>query len=444
MGLETGRRNLDLTSAKPGTSKLIVAQPYEVGEVLQTIGHGFERVKRRVVGREDVLTQTLFALLTREHQLLYSKPGIAKTQYAQTLFDLFDAPTFEIHATKGTTEEAFVGPIDLTALKAGDIVHKTEGTLVTAKLAHLDELFDANDAALRAIMSILHERTFSKGKQQEQAQLHTAIASTNYLRSTDITDAILDRFLFRAYMLPQTDPHTMLRIDRAYEEIMGDGEKTADKIPFASIEYLADIVEGKVPEREITASYPILFLKNGILTDFARQAQAHAKSQGKKEFYLSPRTVAKTRKILNASALLHGRSEVTKADLDALPYMVCEIGDTEQQAIFDQIKDSYLAISDKDLQIVDTLMGTSDALSQMFTARSQGEIIKTPVIVSLKRIFGLASAGELSFEQIVNKITDLTPDSTKVQMLKISVLAYIDGQNRKFAAAGKASPVLLG
>lgn len=416
---------------------------YDIGEIADHIDQGLERVKKSIVGRDAVVNQTLYALLTREHQLIYSKPGVAKTQFAQTLFDQFDAPTFEIHATKGTPEEAFVGPIDIGRLKQlnSELVHNTEGTLVTAKLAHLDELFDANDAALRAIMGILLERKFNKGKQQETANLHTAIASTNYLRNTDITAAVLDRFAFKAYMMPQVDYYTQLRIDHSYEETMKAEPSPKAKIPFDYVEYLADIVEGKVPGHEIKVPYHVLFLKNAIINDFVASMQSHRQDEKQGEFYISPRTIAKTRKVLNASALLHGRREATVDDLDALVYMLCEVGDTTQQRVFEQIKTNDLRkIKKKDLEIVDILMATSEVLEDMFGSVDFNS--RVSVIERVKALFHM-EASELTFPRILQYIEAIKPSHEKVQDLKNGLLARIRHEQAIYEAGGKGSSAIL-
>ena len=123
----------------------------------------------------------------------------------------------------------------------------------TADFAFLDEVFDANDVALRSMLGILNERTFRKGKQIEQARLHTAIATTNFLRASDLTEAVLDRFAFRATLLPDYDPYSLLRVDEAYGRNAGKVVKPEKKVPFEQVDHLADIVEGLVPGQEIHA-----------------------------------------------------------------------------------------------------------------------------------------------------------------------------------------------
>ena len=94
---------------------------------IEALKAGMRRVSNRVVGREQLVEQTALAILSREHQLIFSRAGTAKTLYAESVFGAFDAETFAMQFTKGTTEEAVVGAYDLEQFKAGRIWHITEG-----------------------------------------------------------------------------------------------------------------------------------------------------------------------------------------------------------------------------------------------------------------------------------------------------------------------------
>lgn len=439
-----GQIEIRRRSGNETTTRLISPTSPEPGEIIPPLLHQLRRVRTEIVGADDLVNQSLLALLTGEHHLIYGRPGTAKSEYARALLGIFgNAEKFSLHATKGTPEEAYVGPVDIKELTTNSrYVHQTDKTLVTADVAHLDEFFDANDAAIRAIMSILLERRFNKGRQQEESPLHTVLATTNYLRRTQMTEAVLDRFLFQGYMLPQNDPYMQLRIDQEYRAELAL-DRPEEQIPFDDIRYLTAIVEGQIPGQEISVPPHILFLKNGILTDYAEHMKRNGTNGSKGEYYLSPRTIAKANKVLNASALLHGRRTVTKADLDFLPYMVCEIGSpTEdvQRNTFDALKNAYLQISPSDLRIVDTLMATSDTLRALFDARAEGREIKQTTLNGLRQILG---SGTPTIESITEQIQRINPDSQKVNALKVSLLAYISEQGFRLSAAGKHEPHIL-
>lgn len=419
---------------------------YDPAALVGELRTAFRRVSQQVIGREELLAQTLYALLTREHQLIYSRAGMAKSLYASAIFGQFEgARTFTMQMTKGTTEEGLVGAVNIEELKKGNIVHNVGGSIVEARFAFLDEIFDSNDVALRSLLGILNERLFRKGKQYVEAVLHAAIATSNYVRASEVTEAVIDRFPFRAYLMPDHDPYNLLRIDEVYGRHTGKTVLPAQeqRIPFEHLEFLADIVEGRVAGREITAPPHVLFLKNAVIIEYMRLVnEARKKEKGKSELYVSPRTMAKTRDLLNASALLRGRTALTTDDLKDMKYMATTIGDQEkqedhfEQALANVLKD----ITTEDLRTVDTLMEGHALLEMILAAKERGETIQPNWWERIKMFFGITSSGELTFAKIRRAIDKLQPKHDMVQALKQSLLARVDREAQRFG--GQAAGIL--
>jgi hypothetical protein len=135
-------------------------------------------VCQRVVNREEVVEQAICALLTGEHLLLQSRTGVGKSLLAEQLFAMFSgARVFRIQASKEQQPDSYFGALDIEELKRGRIVHNIEGSLVDSEFAFIDEIFDANDFTLRALLSVLNERQLMRGVQCVPARLHTVIAA---------------------------------------------------------------------------------------------------------------------------------------------------------------------------------------------------------------------------------------------------------------------------
>jgi MoxR-like ATPase len=168
-------------------------------EALAKIEHAFAYLRSHFIGRDAVLEQILYALLTREHALIIGDRGLAKSRLARSVFAQFEGPrpTFSLQLTRSTSVGQLVGGLDLQAFERGTYVHNLDGYIVRAHFAFLDELFDANDFVLRSLNGILNEREFLNGPQIEPAVLHTAIATTNFMRDTRESRAVLDRLLFK-------------------------------------------------------------------------------------------------------------------------------------------------------------------------------------------------------------------------------------------------------
>ncbi|MDZ7728148.1 MAG: hypothetical protein U5Q44_08100 [Dehalococcoidia bacterium] len=119
---------------------------------------------------------------------------------------------------------------------------------------------------------------------------------------------------------------------------------------------LSQVVLGEHPDRHIEASHDVLFLKNELIETFTRLAASRAAHEASRdggttvvEPYVSPRTKAASRDVLNASALLHHRSEVSREDLPALRYVLTTIPGNDR-AISNSMQDLFSEALDITLQ----------------------------------------------------------------------------------------------
>lgn len=409
-------------------------EKFDQNEAIEMLLEAFSHVNQQVVGREALLEQTLYALMTREHQLIFSKPGVAKSLFAMSVFSLFkDAKSFSIQLTKGTPEEALVGSLDINDLKAGKYRHNTDNSIVHAEFAFLDEIFDGNDVALRSLLGILNERVFRKGAQVEPASLHTAIATTNFLKESDVTQAVVDRFAYRANLYPQYDQYGLLRIDEAFGRHAGtvvDFEESK-KVPFRYIHHLADIVEGRALEKTIKIKPHMLFLKNAIIVEYMNLLDSKARPEYK-PFYISPRTIAKTREALNASALLRGRTEVQTEDLRAMRFMLCTIGDADGQerAFNEAYKKIVDGISERDLEIVDVLMGTHELFDQALKKAAKNEQPDLNLKEKLLKFFKIKNLGDFKYGVVEKMIDKQKPSHQLVVQLKDGFKARVEAEKQ--------------
>ena len=133
-------------------------------------------IGKRVVNREEVIEQSICALLTSEHLLLQSRTGAGKSLLAEQIFNMFEGGRlFRVQASKEQQPDTFFGGLDLEQLKSGQILHNTKGSLVESEFGFIDEIFDANDFTLRALLSLLNERRLMRGVQNVPSPLHHSV-----------------------------------------------------------------------------------------------------------------------------------------------------------------------------------------------------------------------------------------------------------------------------
>jgi hypothetical protein len=181
-------------------------------------------------GRDDIIHQAMYAILTKEHMLLLSRTGMAKSYLANYIFNTFEnVRVFASQASKEQTPDNYFGPYNIEEFKKGRIRHNIHGSIIEANLVFLDEFFDASDVVLRSLLTVLNERKFINGQEIIDTAVHTAIATANYMRMNEVTEAVLDRFTYKS-IIPEDNnslyaaphrPHLRLQPrqgDRAGEE----------------------------------------------------------------------------------------------------------------------------------------------------------------------------------------------------------------------------------
>ena len=299
-----------------------------------------------LVDRERETKQLMYALFTREHLLLMGPAGTAKSQFASNAFRAIDgAKIFSIHLTKQTTEEYVYGPLNIIELKKGNLVHNTKESILEADFAFLDEFFDASDVLLRSLLGVLNERHWMKGSQQIPAKLHTAIVTSNYQRENDVTQAVLDRLIFKTEIQPITAKNKRIRV---YENYLSQPNftpaKVLDLVKLKEFTALVDEPKSVDFSKDVLEAYDLL------LQEFTKESKK----------YISQRTANKALKVVKVSALLNGRDKANYEDLEELKYVFCVLNRRIEEEIFDAVYERCVGKAEeerttiKDLEEIET------------------------------------------------------------------------------------------
>lgn len=300
-------------------------QKVDIQEVSQRL-HRLDRVLRKhLVNRGEVIRQGMRALMTGEHQFIFSSAGVAKSLYAKQLFSCFkNSDVFSIQFCPDTTPDDLFGAYDIEKFKKGEIHHNVEGSIITHPFAFLDEFMDGNDKLLRTLLGVLLERRFIAGSQVEVAMLHSAIATSNYMRRSETTEALLDRFLYKSFISPAKDLFTLLRIDQVYLHNTGQVNDIPEELKLEMRELVAlkRLVLGKDENRKVSVPTAVHFVKNMIASGFEYEMKKY-----RPDYYLSPRTISKSNDLIKANTVLSNRNAADMNDLDDLHYLYCTINE---------------------------------------------------------------------------------------------------------------------
>jgi len=320
--------------------------PPEIDAAVAAVRRAMAFVERRAINRTEVVKKIFCALLTREHVLLAARTGVGKSLLANQIFAMFSgARVFRMQASKEQQPDTYFGALDLEELKRGRILHNTEGSLVESELGFIDEIFDANDYTLRALLTTLNERRLVRGIQDVPSPIHTVIGAANYIRVTEITEAVLDRFLYKAIVEPDRGPFFMYRISQQFVLHRGGIAMPESRIPFETLKRLSNVIRGHDPHVTVEVPHEILFFANLVLRHYETQLRRMRKQKGgveggKPDFYISPRTQAKTLDALRAIAVMNRRLEVVLDDVGKMPILLCTAGVREERECFQRAYES--------------------------------------------------------------------------------------------------------
>jgi MoxR-like ATPase len=260
-----------------------------------------EPIKRRFVGRDEIVDLIVLAVTAGEHLFLHGPPGTAKSALIRQFAAAVRGNYFEYLLTRFSEPNEVFGPIDLARLREGTVATVTTRMLPEGEFVFLDELFNANSAILNNLLTVLNERTYRRGAESHYLPLLSLFSASNHLPEDGSLQALFDRFLLRCSVdnLPRA---AMPRLLTAGWEL----ERSAPPATALSVDDLRllsqriyEVDLGRVRERYAEVVFKIRDL--GIA--------------------LSDRRAVKALKLVAASALLCGRATAQPSDLWVMRYV---------------------------------------------------------------------------------------------------------------------------
>jgi MoxR-like ATPase len=264
-------------------------------------------LKRRFVGRDEVIDLIALAVVAGEHLFLHGPPGTAKSALIHEFATMVRGQCFEYLLTRFSEPNEVFGPIDLTRLREGTVATVTTGMLPEAEFVFLDELFNANSAILNNLLTVLNERIYRRGAEIHRLPLVSLFAASNQLPEDEALRALFDRFLLRCH-IDNLKREAMPRLLAAGWELERAGP----------------------PEAHVSAGDLRALTQQVYQVDLVPVTEAYVEVVHKLRdlgIALSDRRAVKLLKVVAASAVLCGRRNAQVSDLWVLRY----VWDREEQ-----------------------------------------------------------------------------------------------------------------
>jgi MoxR-like ATPase len=259
-----------------------------------------DALKRRFVGRDEVIDLIALAAVAGEHLFLYGPPGTAKSALIHQFATAVRGRYFEYLLTRFSEPNEIFGPIDLIRLREGTVATVTTGMLPEAEFVFLDELFNANSAILNNLLTVLNERLYRRGAETHSLPILSLFSASNRLPDDDALHALFDRFLLRCHVdhLPREAMPSLLTAGWALEQ--------------------ASLLEAAVSADDLRAlSREVYGVDTSAVLELYAELVFKVRDLG---VAFSDRRAVKMIKVLAASAVLCGRRAVLPSDLWVMRY----------------------------------------------------------------------------------------------------------------------------
>lgn len=303
----------------------------EVFAAAQRIKDHMDLFVPRFPGRTDVIERLMYALMTRHHLLLIGPHGTAKSMLVDQVFDSIagDPQVWREQMTQSTKPSDVFGELNIkTWRETGEQHFNVEGALTTAHFARLGEFFDANPGMSRSLLTALHERWVRLVRQIFQTKLLTAVADTNFAPEEDPENlkklaAVVDRFLFRLDIFYVQDRAARVEMFR-----VGMNHRDLEPLPKLDFQDIV-LVSGVVKAMSLVKDDYVLSAYEEATFGFVEDRKSRNLSP------VSDRRQIWGGDIMEAHALLRGRTEVTFEDVDVARLALCGSNEDADEAYFD-------------------------------------------------------------------------------------------------------------
>ncbi len=274
----------------------------------------FEQIKRDMIGQEDVVENTVIAMIAGGNVLLEGVPGVGKTRLVRSLGRVFNLPFSRIQFTPDLMPADVTGTNIIVKDEKGNSKFQFQPGPIFSNIILADEINRATPKTQSALLEAMQEHTVTvMGNSMKLNEPFFVLATQNPIEQDGtypLPEAQMDRFMLKLIItypnleeLNKIVSITQVTMDEVAEAVCNAEEllqmrKTAKEIPVASdvMTYVMKLVMATHPDSECPATVAKKYVRYGA----------------------SPRAAQALVSAAKVRALINGRYNVSYGDINSL------------------------------------------------------------------------------------------------------------------------------
>lgn len=347
------------------------------------------------VEREEVINNSIKALITGQSVLLLGPPGTAKSALTNELCKrIVNSRYFAWLLNRTSDPSEILGPYSIKEMENDRFLRVTNNKLPEAEIVFLDEVFKCNEPTLNILLPLINEKVFYNDGKAINVPLISLFSASNEFPEDDSLLALYDRMIFRMYVDYVGDVQNKMKM---LKNSIGKGivNPSYTTITIEDIELLREELSNVEIEDSVLKEYISLMnslLREGIVVSDRRQNECL--------------------KVLRVNALLENRYEVNSSDFKCLrdvlwnePSEIEKIEEILKESSVSTYEKEYNDLKKRYVEIVDSAETITD-VRMMVEIKGSVEYIYEKLKRIMKEKELMEDSTKRKFESLKKEISD--------------------------------------